>query len=142
MGPPYDIGFYFNDTRTLSQFRIDSESPLLDKLRRAWERHLLNGIAELPAIDPGRPDRHRRADHVGRVAANPSSAGPGSRSPRGSLDRALPTDEPGSGRRAGSGRIGGGGLVYGPLRTFVPRLIRSGPGPRNENVLQFRPARP
>ena len=50
VGPPYDIGFYFNDTRTLSQFRIDSDSPLLEKLRKVWERHLLDGIAKLPAI--------------------------------------------------------------------------------------------
>ena len=50
VGPPYDIGFYFNDSRTLSQFRIDSDSPLLEKLQKVWERHLLNGIAKLPAI--------------------------------------------------------------------------------------------
>ena len=50
VGPPYDIGFYFNDSRTLSQFRIESDSPLLDKLRKVWERHLLSGIAKLPAI--------------------------------------------------------------------------------------------
>ena len=50
VGPPYDIGFYFNDSRTLSQFRIESDSPLLDKLRKVWERHLLSGIAKLPVI--------------------------------------------------------------------------------------------
>ena len=50
VGPPYDIGFYFNETRTLSQFRIDSDSPLLEKLQKVWERHLLDGIAKLPAI--------------------------------------------------------------------------------------------
>jgi len=50
VGPPYDIGFYFNDTRTLSQFRIDSDSPLLENLQKVWERHLLDGIAKLPAI--------------------------------------------------------------------------------------------
>jgi putative proteasome-type protease len=50
VGPPYDIGFYFNETRALSQFRIDSDSPLLEKLQKVWERHLLNGIAKLPAI--------------------------------------------------------------------------------------------
>ena len=50
VGPPYDIGFYFNDTRTLSQFRIDSDSPLLEKLQKVWERHLVDGIAKLPAI--------------------------------------------------------------------------------------------
>jgi putative proteasome-type protease len=50
VGPPYDIGFYFNETRTLSQFRIDNDSPLLEKLQKVWERHLLDGIAKLPAI--------------------------------------------------------------------------------------------
>jgi putative proteasome-type protease len=50
VGPPYDIGIYFNESRDLSQFRIESDSPLLEKLRKVWERHLLNGIAELPAI--------------------------------------------------------------------------------------------
>ena len=33
VGPPYDIGIYFNESRTLSQFRIESDSPLLGKLR-------------------------------------------------------------------------------------------------------------
>ena len=50
VGPPYDIGFYFNDTRALSQFRIDNDSQLLQKLQKVWERHLLDGIAKLPAI--------------------------------------------------------------------------------------------
>jgi putative proteasome-type protease len=50
VGPPYDIGIYFNESCSLSQFRIESDSPLLEKLRSAWERHLLNAIAELPAI--------------------------------------------------------------------------------------------
>ena len=49
-GPPYDIGFYLNESRTLSQFRIESDSPLLDKLRHGWEQHLLRAIAELPPI--------------------------------------------------------------------------------------------
>lgn len=50
VGPPYDIGFYINDSRTLSQFRIEADSPLLGKLRRSWEQHLLRGVAKLPAI--------------------------------------------------------------------------------------------
>ncbi len=53
VGPPYDIGFYLNGTRTFSQFRIESDSPLLGKLRRSWEQHLLHGVAELPAISQG-----------------------------------------------------------------------------------------
>ena len=33
-----------------SQFRIDNDSQLLQKLQKVWERHLLDGIAKLPAI--------------------------------------------------------------------------------------------
>ncbi len=50
VGPPFDVAIYFNDTRSLTQFRIESDSPLLEKLRDVWERNLLRGIAELPAI--------------------------------------------------------------------------------------------
>jgi putative proteasome-type protease len=53
VGPPYDIGFYFNESRTLSQFRIESDSPLLVKLRDVWEQHLLSGISQLPPINQG-----------------------------------------------------------------------------------------
>ena len=35
VGPPYDIGFYFNETRTLSQFRIDNDSPCSRSCRRS-----------------------------------------------------------------------------------------------------------
>ena len=49
VGPPYDIGVYLNDPEP-SQFRIDTDSPLLEKLQKVWERHLLDGIAKLPAI--------------------------------------------------------------------------------------------
>ena len=34
VGPPYDIGFYFNETRTFSQFRIDNDSPCSRSCRR------------------------------------------------------------------------------------------------------------
>jgi putative proteasome-type protease len=50
VGPPYDVGIYLNETRTISEFRIERSSPLLDKLSKVWERQMLNGIAELPAI--------------------------------------------------------------------------------------------
>ena len=50
VGPPYDVGIYFNESRAMSQFRIESDSPLLQKLSKVWERHLLSGISELPAI--------------------------------------------------------------------------------------------
>ena len=50
VGPPYDVGIYLNDTRTISEFRIESDSPLLHKLSSVWERQLLDGIAQLPPI--------------------------------------------------------------------------------------------
>jgi putative proteasome-type protease len=50
VGPPYDVGIYLNDSRKVKEFRIQSDSPLLEQLRHVWERMLLNGIAELPAI--------------------------------------------------------------------------------------------
>jgi putative proteasome-type protease len=50
VGPPYDVGIYLNESRTISEFRIESRSPLLDKLSTVWERQLLSGIAELPPI--------------------------------------------------------------------------------------------
>jgi putative proteasome-type protease len=50
VGPPYDVGIYVNETRAVREFRIESDSPLLHKLRGIWERQLLDGIAELPAI--------------------------------------------------------------------------------------------
>jgi putative proteasome-type protease len=50
VGPPYDVGIYLNDTRTISEFRIERDSPLLHKLSHVWERQLLDGIAQLPPI--------------------------------------------------------------------------------------------
>jgi putative proteasome-type protease len=50
VGPPYDFGVYSIETGTFSEFRVDSDSPLLGKIREVWERHLLRGISELPAI--------------------------------------------------------------------------------------------
>ena len=50
VGPPYDVGIYLNETRTISEFRIERSSPLLDKLSQVWERQMLNVIAELPPI--------------------------------------------------------------------------------------------
>ena len=50
VGPPYDFGVYSIETGTFSEFRVDSDSPLLGKIREVWERHLLRGIAELPPI--------------------------------------------------------------------------------------------
>ena len=53
VGPPYDIGIYLNGTFVVEESRIDSDSPLLDRLREVWERHLMTGIAKLPTITSG-----------------------------------------------------------------------------------------
>jgi putative proteasome-type protease len=50
VGPPYDVGIYLTEGRSMSEFRIESDSPLLGKLSQVWERQLLRGIAELPPI--------------------------------------------------------------------------------------------
>jgi putative proteasome-type protease len=50
VGPPNDVGIYLNGSQELEQLRIDVDSPLLDRLRETWERHLLGGIAELQTI--------------------------------------------------------------------------------------------
>jgi len=50
VGPPYDVGIYLNDSREMNEFRIQSDSPLLEELREVFERLLLNVISELPAI--------------------------------------------------------------------------------------------
>jgi putative proteasome-type protease len=65
VGPPYDLGIYLNDSFTVAESRIDSESPLLVRLRETWERQLMNSLAELKAISsedttvsiPPPPDR-------------------------------------------------------------------------------------
>jgi hypothetical protein len=45
--PPYDVGICLNHAHGVKQYRFESGSPLLTRLREAWERHLLSGIAEL-----------------------------------------------------------------------------------------------
>jgi putative proteasome-type protease len=53
VGPPYDVGIYLNATREVSQFRLQSDSVLLEEIRQVWERLMLNAIAELPAVSGG-----------------------------------------------------------------------------------------
>lgn len=56
VGPPYDLGIYIHDSFDVELSRIESDSPLLTRMREAWERHLLEGIADLPAISSGDTD--------------------------------------------------------------------------------------
>lgn len=50
VGPPYDVGIYLSETREINQFRIQSDSPLLEQLRQMFERFILDAISELPVI--------------------------------------------------------------------------------------------
>jgi putative proteasome-type protease len=50
VGPPYDVGIYLNGSHRVKEYRFESDSPLLARLREAWERHLLTGIAELQSF--------------------------------------------------------------------------------------------
>jgi putative proteasome-type protease len=50
VGPPYDVGVYLNDSMAVEEFRLDSDAPILRQLRETWERHLLQGVAELQSI--------------------------------------------------------------------------------------------
>ena len=50
VGPPYDVGIYRNDSHDVLEFRINADSPLIGRLREAWNRHQLAAIADLPAI--------------------------------------------------------------------------------------------
>ena len=53
VGPPYDVGIYLNDSLEVDELRIQSDSPLLERLRAMWEAHLLAGIRELPHVSTG-----------------------------------------------------------------------------------------
>jgi putative proteasome-type protease len=55
VGPPYDGCIYLNDSLTTQEFRIDSDSPLLARLKETWERQLMEAIAELRAISRADP---------------------------------------------------------------------------------------
>ena len=53
VGPPYDVAICLNDSRRVNQYRIQSDSALLEQLRQVWERLLLHAVAELPAVSGG-----------------------------------------------------------------------------------------
>jgi putative proteasome-type protease len=55
VGPPYDGCIYLDGSFSPTEFRIDIDSPLLTKLREAWEHQLLNAIAEVQAISRDDP---------------------------------------------------------------------------------------
>ncbi len=50
VGPPYDGCIYLNDSHSPVQFRIESDSPLLEELREAWERQMLSALREMRRI--------------------------------------------------------------------------------------------
>jgi putative proteasome-type protease len=50
VGPPYDVGVYRPGRFDLAMFRINPDSPLIARMQETWERHLLAGVHELPAI--------------------------------------------------------------------------------------------
>jgi putative proteasome-type protease len=55
VGPPYDAGVYLNDSLTLSEFRIESDSPLLERLKETWERQLMAALTELQEFSRSDP---------------------------------------------------------------------------------------
>jgi putative proteasome-type protease len=50
VGPPYDVGIYLNDSFEVEEFRLEIDAPVLARLHDTWERHLLQGVAELQTI--------------------------------------------------------------------------------------------
>jgi putative proteasome-type protease len=55
VGPPYDGCVYLNDTFAPIEFRIESDSPLLENLREAWDRHLEAAVREIQRISQADP---------------------------------------------------------------------------------------
>ncbi len=54
VGPPYDLAILPTDAgAALQEFRVTEDSPLLERLRDVWERHLMRAVAELPPITKG-----------------------------------------------------------------------------------------
>jgi putative proteasome-type protease len=55
VGPPYDGCVYLNDTFAPIEFRIESDSPLLENLREAWERQMEAAVREIQRISQADP---------------------------------------------------------------------------------------
>ena len=53
VGPPYDLVIYRAGSFDPFEARINAESPFLARLEAVWTKHLLDAIAELPAIQEG-----------------------------------------------------------------------------------------
>jgi putative proteasome-type protease len=53
VGPPYDAAFYRNDAFALTEIRIEPDSPYVTEIESVWQRHLLEAIHHLPAVDAG-----------------------------------------------------------------------------------------
>jgi putative proteasome-type protease len=53
VGPPYDLVIYRAGSFEPFEARINAESPFLARLEAVWTKHLLDAIAELPAIQEG-----------------------------------------------------------------------------------------
>jgi putative proteasome-type protease len=50
VGPPYDGCVYLNDSFDPIEFRMESDSPLLEKLRHAWEKQMHAAVREIRRI--------------------------------------------------------------------------------------------
>jgi putative proteasome-type protease len=55
VGPPYDGCVYLNQSFTPIQFRMESDSPLLRKLRDAWEMQMHTALSEIQRISQDDP---------------------------------------------------------------------------------------
>ena len=55
VGPPYDGCVYLNDSFDPFQFRIESDSPLLNELRSAWEDQMHSAVAAIQRISKNDP---------------------------------------------------------------------------------------
>jgi putative proteasome-type protease len=55
VGPPYDGCVYLNDSFDPIEFRIEGDSPLLEKLRLAWEAQMHDAVKEIQRISQDDP---------------------------------------------------------------------------------------
>ena len=50
VGPPYDVGVYFNGALDLIETRVEANSPYLAALTEVWMSHFLDAINHLPPL--------------------------------------------------------------------------------------------